>query len=164
MPLAVTTRYDYIDEKGDTSFSKIRVPNGFSIAQYLEFAVAMAQLIATMVLTRITSVSITFSISLSGLTLKTVVGAVADIAQKGYFSFQTTTNGFFKRFRIPTFDEDKINAGTDDVNTLDADVAAFVTAMESGIAVTGGTVQPCDERQHNIQSLTDAREVFRRHR
>jgi len=164
MPLAVTSRFDFIDEKGKTSFTKIRIPNGFSIAQYLEFAVAMAQLIATAVLTRITSVSITFSISLAGLTLKAVAAAVADVAQKGYFSFATTTNGFYKRFRIPTFDESKINAATDAVNELDGSVAALVAAMESGISVTGGTVQPTDERLHDIAALSEAREVFRRKR
>jgi len=164
MPLAVTTRYDFIDAKGKTSFTKIRVPTGFSIGQYIEFILAMCQLIITNIGARITGASITFSISLAGLSLKTVAGALSDIAQKGYFAFTTTTNGFFKRLRIPTFDEANINADSDTISEVDVNVAAFIAAMENGIVVTGGTVQPTDERLHDIQSLSDAREVFRRKR
>jgi len=36
--------------------------------------------------------------------------------------------------------------------------------MENGIVVTGGTIQPTDERVHDIASLSEAREVFRRKR
>lgn len=164
MALAVAIRYDFVDEKGKTSFSKIRVPNTFSIAQYTEFGIAMGQFIANMSSCRITGCSATFTIDLSGLGLKSAAASVADVFQKGYFSFNSAATGFFKRLRIPTFSEAKVSAGSDTINTVDADVAAFLGAMNSGIVVTGGTIQPVTERGHDLTSLSEAREVFRRKR
>jgi hypothetical protein len=164
MALAVAVRYDFVDEKGDTSFTKIRVPSTFSIAQYTEFVLAMGQFIATMSACRITGGSVTFTIDLSGLGLKASAATIADVFQKGYFSFNSAATGFFKRLRIPTLSESKVSAGSDNINTLDADVAAFVTAMNNGIVVTGGTISPVTERGHDLTSLNEAREVFRRKR
>jgi hypothetical protein len=164
MALAVAVRFDFIDNKGKTSFTKIRVPNGFSIPQYTEFGLAMGQLVSNVSACRITSSSVTFSLSLSGLALKVVANVLADTAQKGYFAFLSAVNGFFKRVRIPTFDETKTNEASDTIDTLDADVAAFVAAMENGIVVTGGTIQPSTERMQDLVSLSDTREVFRRKR
>jgi len=164
MALAVTVRYDFVDEKNKTSFTKIRVPTGFSIAQYVEFGIAMAQFVANISSCTITGGSITFGIDLSGLGLKTAANSLADIAQKAYFAFNSAVTGFKKRLRIPTFDEAKVNAGTDSIDTVDAAVAAFTTAMTNGIVVTGGTIQPSTERGQDLTSLSEAREVFRRHR
>lgn len=165
MALAVSVRFDFRDEKGKTSFTKIRVPTTFSISQVTQFAAAMGQLISNISQCQITNISTTFTIDLSGLTLKASASAVADIAQKGYFAFTSAVTGFFKRLRIPTFDETKVNAGSDGIDTLDADVSAFVAAMENGIAVTGpATIQPSTERMQDLTALSDAREVFRRKR
>lgn len=164
MALAIAVRFDFQDEKGKTSFTKIRVPTTLSIGQVTQFAVAIAQLISNISQCQITNVSTTFAIDLSSLTLKAGATALADIAQKGYFAFSSTITGFFKRLRIPTFDETKVNAGSDTIDTVDADVAAFVAAMEDGIAVTGGTIQPCTERMQELSALSEAREVFRRKR
>lgn len=164
MALAVAVRFDFIDEKGKTSFTKIRVPTTLSVGQVTQFAVAMAQLISNISQCQITNVSTTFAIDLSGLSLKAAASAVADVAQKGYFAFASSVTGFFKRLRIPTFDENKINAGSDTIDTLDVDVAAFVAAMEDGVAVTGGTIQPSTERMQELSALSEAREVFRRKR
>lgn len=163
MALAVALRIDYIDDKGDTSFSKIRVPTGFSVAQYTEFAVAFCQFVADTSACQLTGASLTFGIDLSGLGLKAAAASVADVFQKGYFAFTSAAAGFFKRFRIPTFNESKVSAGSDNINTVDADVAAFINANVNGIAVTGPlTIQPMTERGHDLTALSEAREVFRK--
>jgi hypothetical protein len=164
MPLATTVRFDFVDEKGKTSFTKVRVPTALSLSQAAQFGVALGQLISNISQCRITGISTTFAIDLSGLGLKTVISSVADIAQKGYFAFRSVVTGFFKRLRIPTFDETKVNAGSDAIDTLDVEVAAFQAAMEDGIAVTGGTIQPCTERVQELTALSEAREVFQRKR
>lgn len=164
MALAVAVRFDFVDEKGDTSFTKIRVPATFSIAQYTEFVIAMGQFIADMSSCRITGGSVTFTIDLSALGLKAAAATIADVFQKGYFSFNSAATGFFKRMRIPTLSEAKVSAGSDNLNTIDADVAAFTTAMINGIVVTGGTISPSTERGQDLTSLNEAREVFRRKR
>lgn len=164
MALAVTIRLQVVDSKGKTSFTKVRVPTGFSIPQYVEFAQGIAQLIGDLSVGSITSASLTFGVDLGGLGLKAVANVLADTAQKGYFAFASAVTGFFKRLRIPTFDEGKIAVGSDAISTSDPDVAAFITAMESGIVVTGGTVAPTTEREQDLVALTDAREVFRKKR
>jgi hypothetical protein len=164
MALAAAIRIDFVDNKSKTSFTKIRIPNGFSISQYIEFGQAMCQVIANISTCRITGASATFSIGLGGLSLKTVADILADTAQKGYFSFASGITGFFKRLRIPTFDETKTNETSDTIDETDVAVAAFVAAMENGIVVTGGTIQPSTERDQTIVSLSDTREVFRRKR
>jgi hypothetical protein len=163
MALAVALRIDFIDAKGDTSFTKIRVPSGFSIAQYLEFGAAMCQFISDTSQCLITGASLTFGIDLSGLGLKVAAASVADVFQKGYFAFTSAATGFFKRFRVPTFDEDLVTANSDAIDTVDADVAAFIAANTNGIVVTGTTVQPTTERGHDLTGLSEAREVFRKH-
>lgn len=164
MALAVSFRFDFIDVKGKTTFTKMRTPSTFSIAQYTEFAVAMGQIICNMIAVRLTGISATFTLDLSGLSLKAAATSVADVFQKGYFSFNSASTGFRKRLRIPTFDESKVGLGSDNIDTLDAAVAAFDAAMTNGIVVTGGTIQPVTERGHDLVSLNEAREVFQRHR
>lgn len=161
MALAVSIRFDTLDDKGDTSFTKIRVPTGFSVAQYTEFAIAMAQFIANTSNCVITGASITFGIDLSGLGLKVAATSIADVFQKGYFAFASAATGFFKRFRVPTLLESVVSAGSDNIDTLLAPVAAFVNANTNGIAVTGPlTIQPQTERGHDLTALSEAREVF----
>lgn len=164
MALAVSIRYDFVDSKGKTSFTKIRVPLGFSIAQYSEFVLGMGQFISNISTCRITGASMTFNIDLSGLGLKAAATVVADTAQKGYFSFISAATGFYKRLRIPTFDESLVETGSDGIDTVDPAVAAFTNAMTNGIVVTGGTVSPVTERGQDLVSLNEAREVFRRKR
>lgn len=164
MALAVAIRFDFQDEKGKTSFTKVRIPTTFSIGTVTAFAIALGQLISNISQCQITNISTTFAISLSGLSLKASASALADIAQKGYFAFRSAVTGFIKRLRIPTFDENNINAGSDTIDTLDTNVAAFITAMESGIAVTAATISPTTERMQDLTALDQAYEVFRRKR
>jgi len=162
MALAVNVRFDLIDNKGKTSFTKIRVPTGFSIAQYIEFAQGAAQVIANTSNCKITSVSLTFGIDLTGLGLATVASGLADIYQKFRFQFNTAISGFKAKFQIPASSESLVTSGSDAVNIADVDVAAFIAAMNNGIVVTGGTVAFADNRGMDITSLQFAREVHRR--
>lgn len=161
MPLAVRFRFDFIDGKGKTSFTKISVPTGFSIAQYVEFGQAMGQLIATISAGQVTGASATVSLDLSTATLKSVISNVSDAGQKGYFKFASAVTGFARKIFLPTFREDMIVAGSDSIDTTDTDVAAFVAAMEDGIVVTGGTISPTDNRSNDLAVLTTAKEMFR---
>lgn len=163
MPLAITVRYSMIDDKGKTSSTKVRVPNGFSIAQYVEFVQGMGQFLSNISACQITKAGFSVGIDLSGLGLQALPASIADVAQKGYFAFRSAATGFFKRLRIPTFDESKVNAGSDTIDTVDADVAAFNGAMASGIVTSGGTIQPQTERGDDLTTLQEAREVFRKH-
>lgn len=163
MALAVSVRFDFVDDKGKTSFTKVRVPTAWSIAQYIEFAEAMGQLYADAGTGAVTGASITFGVDISGLGLKGAAGATADIYEKARFQFNTALAGFKAFFRLPTWDETKTTIGSDVVDTADVDVAALIAAYENGIAVTGPlTIQPTDNRLNDVVSLQFAREVKRK--
>lgn len=162
MVLAVSLRLDFIDGKGKTSFTKVRIPNGFSISDYGEFGVSMGQLIANLSNGRITNVSFSVGIDLSGATIKAVASGLSDIAQKAFYGFSTAVSGFRTKMKIPALSESKVIVGSDALDQSDADIAAFITAMEVGIVVTGGTIQPTDTRANDIVSTDYARETFRK--
>lgn len=162
MALAVSLRFDVIDDKGDTSFTKIRVPLGFSIADYIEFAQAAAQILLGGSTGRITRASVVFNVSLDGLGLKTVASAVSKVARKLYLQFSTAVTGFLSKTIFPALSESLVLAGTDDVDQTDTDVAALVSALEDGIVVTAGTMQFTNGRGHDIEALDVAKEQFRR--
>jgi len=162
MVLAVQIRLDFQDDKGKISNTSISVPTGFSIAQYSEFALGMAQVIATLSNARITRVSFVVGLDLSGATIKAVASGLSDIAQKALIGFGTVVAGFRTKVKLPALSEVKVNVGSDTLNQADADVAAFIAAMENGITVTGGTISPCDMRENDIDSTNYARELFRK--
>jgi len=162
MALAVNVRFDFVDEKGKTSFTKIRVPVGFTLAQYVEFAQAAAAVINSATTCQITGVSLTFGLDTSGWGLNTIVSGLADIYQKFRMQWNTAVAGFKAKFSIPASDESYVIAGSDAVDVSDPGVAAFISAINNGIAVTGGTMTFCDARQHDIVSNQFAVEVHRK--
>lgn len=163
MALAISMIVNFIDEDGDTSFTKIRLPNILSIAQVQQFGQAAAQLMVNITTCRITGASATFAIDLAGLGLKTVASAAAQIAKKAFFQFGTTATGFVKKMSVPCCSELIVLTGTDTLDDADPAVAAFEAAMENGIVVSGpATIQPTDERVHDINSTLIRQKQFRR--
>lgn len=163
MALAVAVRIDFIDETGATSFTKIRVPTGFTVAQYVEFATAFGAFVLPVTTCQITGISLSFDLGLSGLGLKAVALGTADVFRKGFFIFRAAIAGFSKKLGLPTFLETKVPTGTDAIDQGDADVLAFINAMTNGIAVSGPiTIQPTDERGNDLTTISVAREIHRR--
>lgn len=148
-----------VDEDGDEATTGQFVPNTFSIAQYTEFGASMATLIDAMLDGKVKSSSMAFPIDLSGLTLN-AVGASSDVEEIGAFKF-TTVTGFPVKINIPGLDEGFVGVGSDDIDQSAPAVAAFLTAMETGIVVTGGTISPCDVGQDSILTTDYSREKFR---
>lgn len=162
MALAVSVRFDFRDNKGKNSFTKIYVPNGFSIANYIEFAQGFAQLLAQLSAARLTRCSLCFGLDLSGATLAPDAGVQADVAEKAFFQFASSEPGFFSRMKIPTISDVLVVDGSDQIDTGDPAVAAFITAMENGLVTVGGTIQPCTDREYDLVSTDFARELFRK--
>lgn len=162
MGLAISMRFDFVDDKGDNSFTKIRVPTGFAIADYIEFGQAVAAQFVLVGKARITRASIVVNVSLGGLGLKTVASSVSSVAKKLYLQFSTAVTGFLGKTLIPALSEDLVTAGSDDVDQTDPDVAALVTGYEDGIVVTAGTMQFTNGRGHDMVALQVGKEQFRR--
>lgn len=163
MALALAIRFDFRDGKNKRSFTKVRVPTGFSISDYIEFAQAMGQLYADASGCIVTGASISIGLDLSTSVIKAVAAFVSDIAQKAFFQFTTALAGFRSKLFLPAIDESLVPVGSDEIDTADPDVAAFVTAMENGIVVSGpATISPCDDRENDITVNEFARELFRK--
>lgn len=159
MALTVDIVYEYTDDSGDTAEQVVNLPQGFTITQFREFAQSMAQIIDVIVHGLISNASLRFSYDMSGLTanLATVSSDVEDV---GAFVFNTN-EGRLVQLNIPALDESFVIAQDDSIDLSDPTVAAFVAAMTDGLAVTGGTIQPCDVAEDDIVSVESSRERFR---
>ncbi len=161
MAIAIKVIYTARDDKGKTATTEVKVPLGFTIAQYIEFAQSMAQLLDAIMDGKITGANFCVGVDISGLGLKALPTVGSDVEEKGFFQY-STVGGFQTRMQIPAFKETLVVAGSDAIDVLQADVLSFDTAMLVGIAVAGpATIQPSDEREDDIQSRDFAREHFR---
>ena len=158
MALALIAQIDYIDGKNKSSFTRVRVPTGFTIAQYTSFVQDLAQAVCDITGCLITGASINLSFSLTGL--NTIASSAANVAAKMFLKIRSAVAGFFAKMSIPTFLGDTlVVAGTDQIDTADTDVSALITILEDG----NGTVIPCD-KYGNALAVTDiARELFTKH-
>lgn len=160
MAFAVSIKFTFLDGSANASSTTIHVPNGFSIAQYLEFAVAAGQILVNLSDCQLTGASVCVGLDLSGATIKAAAGIASDIAQKAIAMFNSVVAGFRKRLNLPAIDLAIFGANSDDINLADANWSAFQTAMENGIAVTGGTISPTDNRDNDLSDLKFGRKVF----
>jgi hypothetical protein len=153
------------DAKGKQSTTMVNVPTGITLANLTIFAQEMVKLIDTMINGIITRVGLAVTFALpTGINISP--NSASDVEEGGYFNFRTA-GGYHTSMRVPTFMETLVSAGSADVDTSDPDVAAFVSAMISGINLTTatptagtGTVTPTDSRGDDIVALTDAKEQF----
>jgi hypothetical protein len=165
MALAVTMQVDFVDSKNKSSSTKIRIPTGLTIDQFVEFAQDALQLIANINICRITGASLNFGLDLSGATLTNVQNVLADIGSKAKMVYNSAVAGLRAVFNIPTFDEDNlVTAGTDQIDIADTDVAAFLTGIEEGYDLTtGGVMAPVDKRDNDLTTPTVTRSIFVAH-
>lgn len=155
MALAVAVTFSFRDNANKPSHTVIHVPTGFSIAQYGEFAAAMAQLLVDLSDGELTDVSISIPLSLAGATIRAVAGIAADIAEKAKFAAVSAIGGLRAFFNIPTYDEAHNLPESDTVDLADAEVAAWVGIVEGGAGAS-----PCDLRGNNLTEVRWGDEKF----
>lgn len=151
--------YTVIDDDGDRSTTTINIPTGFSLAQIGEFGAAMATLVDAILHGRVESAGVSFSVDISAL-INNITGSTSDVEEIGAFKF-TTADGYPVSVNLAGLDEGFVAVGTDDLDQALPAVAAFITAMENGISVVGGTISPCDVGESDIITTNSARERFR---
>lgn len=84
----------------------------------------------------------------------------SDVEEVGAFEF-VTVQGNRVKFNVPAIDELQTVSTTGELDQTDPDIAALITMMTDGIAVTGGTIIPCDVGEEDIAGLLYARERSR---
>ena len=158
--MAYTILFSIQDAKGLLSTTEVNVPGASTYAQAQSFARELSKLIDPLISGAITRIGLVQTVSLP-VELKASADTGADVEEGARFQYRTD-GGFFTAMRIPTFLESKIQPNSRAVNLTDGAVAAFNTAMLSGIDLPDslGTVQPCDKRDEDIVALTAAVEQF----
>ncbi len=151
------------DEKTKTSTTEVKLPGATDFDDARLFAGELAKLIDPLVTGAITRIGLVHDLDLSTLGLTPAAAANSDVEEGARFQFRTE-GGFYSGLRLPTFDEALIAAGSRAVDVEDTAVAAFITAMRTGINLTGvggsGVIQPCDSREEDLTALEFAREQF----
>lgn len=165
MAFAVTFNFQIADDSGDVAPAKVKVPNGFTIAQYTEFGLAMAQIIATAIEGRIKYASVNFKLSLAGATIRSSALTGADIKNKAMMLFDSATAGFGGKVQIPTYNDVNNVSLSDAINPADPDIDAFVEAMTDGIDVGGAVIiAPVNGRGMDLTAFRGGAEQFRANR
>lgn len=153
------------DGKGETSTVTIPFPDGTPLTDIPHLVQAFADLLDPLTTGGLLQAGARIIQDATGWI--GTPSASADVQEKAEFILRTA-NGFLKRLNLPTFLESLFTPGSAVVDTADADVAAFVTALEDGVDLTGvggsGVVQPCDLRGEDLVSLERAIENWGRRR
>lgn len=158
MAFAFIAQIDMVDAKNKTSFTRIRIPTTFTIAQMTTFVQDAAQAVTNVSGCRVTGASIGLNFTLTGL--GAAAAAAADVASKAFFKVRSAVAGFFAKMSIPTFDEDTlVVAGTDQIDTANAAVATYIALVETGNL----TISPCDKYGNDLVDVEISREQFMRH-
>lgn len=158
MAFAFIVQIDFKDAKNKSSFTRIRIPTGFTIAQMTSFAQDAAQAVTDISGCIVTGASIGANFTLTGL--GGAAAALADVASKAFFKFTSAVSGFFAKMTVPTIDEALVVPGTDQIDTADTAVAAFLTMIETG----NGTIAACDKYGNDLTDTEIAREQFMEHK
>ena len=147
------------DKSGDQATASVRV-NEALIADIVTFTAAWATAVNNVIFGVIRSAIAHIVVQTNLLTGNTMVDT-ADVEHVGKFVFEAI-NGQRVLINIPTLNEAAVLAhASDNLDQAEPEVAAFIAAMVSGIAVTGGTIQPCDIGESSINEVIFAREAFK---
>ncbi|MEM6284164.1 MAG: hypothetical protein AAF787_18370 [Chloroflexota bacterium] len=161
--MAVGILFTFRDGKAATSSTQVNLPSSTAIADAVLFGQQMALLIDPLVNGFISRIGIVVDVDLSALAIANAPSPLADVEEGARFQFRTAQNNFTS-MRIPTFIDNLITAGGNAVDQVNVDVAAYLTAMETGIDLTGvggsGTISPSDTRDEDITATTSALESF----
>lgn len=148
------------DASGDESETGVKVGGVPTVTQLNAFSSAWATALNNIIAGKIMGAIARQTVNLATLT-GNILSNNADVEHTGKFLF-LTAQGNRVVCNIPALSEIAIGATTaDELNQAQADVAAFIAAIEDGINVTGALIEPCDEGEDDIVSTSFAREAFR---
>lgn len=147
------------DTQGEYSSTSVTLWDGNLLASLQGFGVAFATLLNATIMGKILDAHLVFEVDISGLTGNTLSDA-SDVEEVAAFEFATAENNRVK-LNIPGLQEALVVSDTHELDTTDAGIAAVITMMEDGLAVTGGTIEPCDIGGDDLVDTFFSREQFR---
>ncbi len=134
------------------------LPPASTLAQVQGFVTAFAPLIDAIVGGVINEATVSFPLTLPG-GLKTSADSGATVHRGGLFGFDNPSPYKWSQY-VPSLTP-TLFVGKD-VNVGDTDVAAYLTAMEDGITVSGTPIQPQNQYDDDLTTNTTAVESFRK--
>lgn len=158
--MAVSIIYSVVGEvPTEISTTEVKLPDSFSLAQFTTFGAAFATAMNNLIWGRILDATLVVDVDISALT-GNIAAVQGDVEEVGAFEF-VTAQGNRVKMNVPAIDELLTAADSHELDQADPAVAAAIAMMETGIAVTGGTIAPCDIGQDDIVDTIFAREQHR---
>lgn len=152
--------YTIMDETNKKSTMRIAFPSSTDIGVLQQFAWSTAELIDPFIKGQIVDIGLSASVEFGSANVKLAPILGSDVEDGAYFGWGSV-GGFNTGFTVPTYDEAFTIAASDNVNLVDADVAAFVARVIAGQTVGLVNVSPSDSRGADILAVETARETFR---
>ena len=160
MALAPKIEYTIRDGDGDVAVTAFYAEIGRTLVDYQELAEQHAEVVEGVILGEIDLIAgLSVPVDISSLTGNTVADD-SDVEQIAAFQF-SDADGEPVNLNVPAVNNLDIVVGSDALDQTDTQIAALITMMESGIAVTGGTILPCSIREADIQDTIYARKETR---
>lgn len=130
----------------------------YTIEQLTEFIQEYAPLLQAVCEGEVISATITLNID-TGLS-SAGPGPSSSVEEGVLFNFNLTNSTYTHSTRVPAFLQSLMTASGP--NGSDDDVIALVAALRDGIAVTGGTIQPCNPFEFDYSGLAGLSKSLRR--
>jgi hypothetical protein len=151
----------WVDAKGKPSTTKWRLSSGGTVADYLEYAQAAAQICKDISTAKVTDISVSIGLDLSLASLKTVATTLADWWNKLFIQARDVSTGLITKYFVPTFDEANVSSGSDVANAADTEVIALQTILEDGVDDGGIPIYAVNQYDGNIDAVDFMVENFR---
>ncbi len=147
------------DQAAKRSRFEVNPIAGKTLVNYGEAAIVFAEDVNDIITGVVETVRMFQGVDISALTNNTVLGN-SDVEESGQFIF-ADSDGRHVEVNVPGIISDYFVAGSNDLDTANPTVDAFVDLMIDGVAVTAGTAIPCNIAETDIISLVSARKVMR---
>lgn len=160
MAIAFEIIFDIEDESGKDSTFSLFVPTSFTISDYIEAAIGIGEFIDILLHGKFRSIAdLCLNVDLSALTGNTE-DVDSDVEEIASFQFETVDDRHVA-LNIPCLDETVVLPATKELDQTAPAVASVIALMETGVAVTGGQILPCDIGEIDINDTDYARERTR---
>lgn len=153
--------YSVQDAKGQVRPFIINFPVAVDIGVLrTNFVPTTATLLNAIMKGKIVQAGIGLAVDLSSATIRATPDADSDVEEGAYFGWKAG-NGADTGFRIPTFDEAFLVAGSKQVDLANEDVDDFVQRIIEGQTVALTNVSPSTDRGEDIEEISTAYEQFK---
>lgn len=147
------------DQAGKRSRFEVNPIVDKTLSQYGEAAILFAEDVNGVITGVLETIRMFQRIDISALDNNTVLGG-SDVEESGQFIF-ADADGRHVEINVPGILASFFVAGSNDLDTADPTVDAFIDLVIDGVAVTAGTAIPCNIAEIDVVSLVSARKVMR---